>query len=494
MRDYPMFGGFNRHDTSTFDAEDLVNWYMRVDPAGKKKYAFINTPGSQLKLTLEDSTSPVRALYVPDFDNTKLYLVANDVFYSINSALVASEIGSLNTPNGFVSFAENNANQIIFVDGQNGYLYTPSTGTFTQITTSGFPTNPTNVVFLDGYFVITSALSRNYQISALNDGNTWDILDNAVIQAYSGLNIGVGVVKQRLYFFKTDSTEVWYNSGAADFPFRRDNNLLFNYGCLAAASIVSGFDYLFWLSQDASNTPCVMMTQGQVPIKISTEAIEDYLQSFTSPKSVSAWIYKDEGHIFYKLNWTIDNVTLVYDLTTSMALGQPFWFREEMLQNKPIADSPYSAKTRGLGDCHAYFNGVHYIGSYKDCTLHEYSRNYGTNSGEIIKRERVTQHLAQPGYQMQRINALQLDFQSGIGDVNGQYRFPTCELYISRDGGRNYGNPHTAQIGALGKTRQRTIFRRLGRARDFVSKIVVHAPNTPVVLLGASIDLEVLPQ
>jgi hypothetical protein len=221
--DFPIFGDFNKRVDINFDTEDLNNFFIIQDPNGKKKFAFLATPGLKMELNLFPGTVQSRALFA--FQKF-LYGVFDQQVWRLNQFLEPAHIGNINTTTGSVSITANNGNQIIFVDGQSGYIYNTSTGVFAQVTDPGFPPLPLDVGFLDGYFVIPSRNSRNYQISALNDGTKWDALDFAQIEAYPGLNVGVGVVNRRLYFFKTDSTEVWYNQGATDFPFRRDNNLL----------------------------------------------------------------------------------------------------------------------------------------------------------------------------------------------------------------------------------------------------------------------------
>jgi hypothetical protein len=491
--DYPLFGGYNKHENATFNCEDLVNLYMRVDPGGKKNKAFFNTPGLKKKLALQSGTEAIRALYVPTFDYNFLYAVAGDTVFRINDAFVSTPLSPiLGTDSGYVSIAVNNNNQILFVDGQSGYLYNNNAGTFSKISSTGFPAIPLNVAFLDGYFVIPSAESRTFQISALNDGTQWDALDEAQIQAYGGLNVGVGVVNRRLYFFKTDSTEVWYNAGAADFPFRRDNNLIFNVGCLATASIASDYGYLFWLARDKSGAGSVYMTNGQMPQKISSEAIDDLIASLTDPSDVRVWIYKEEGHVFYKMNWTTDDISISYDLTASEILGHPFWFREEMEPHKDDGQTPYISNTRHLADCHAYFAGEHIVGSYKNSNLYHYSRQYSNNDGEPIRRERTGSHFFNPVYNKRSIKQFRVDFETGIGANDGLYTHPKAYLSISRDGGRTFGNLHSATLGKVGERKARSVWRRLGLSRDFVPRITVYADIAPIVMLGASIEYEEL--
>lgn len=517
---FPLFGGYDDRSEIAFASGDLVNMFMLGDLQGKKKLAFLGTPGTSLAMTVQTGTEPSRLLYTY---NDVMFGVFGDNVYRFNQPLVRSPLGSLNTTTGFVSIAGNNNSQgqVLFTDSGNGYLYNLTTNSFAEIPLSGasagFPQFPTNVVFLDGYFVIPHANSRTYSISALNDGSKWDALDTAEIQAYPGENVGVGVVNRRLFFFKTDSTEVWYNAGSADFPFRRDNTLLFNFGCLAAASIQSDFGYLFWLARDRNGVGSVMMTTGQQPEKISDEAIDNLIAGFTNPSDVNAYIYKDIGHIFYVMNFTTDDKTIVYDVTMKV------WHQMKMRKTLFKEDVPYSGMTRHIGNCHAYFNNKHYIGSYKAPLLYEFSRSFSTNAGEQIRRVRICPHFFDENYRMLQISALQIDMQMGIGlsgdseqtsdwitdggdfvittdgdnlvwggSSQGVGRNPKLFLRISRDGGNTFGNYHAASIGKIGERRARAIFRRLGVCRDFVAELSFTDPVKPVVILGGSIRYEVL--
>lgn len=512
--DFPIFGDYNKRTDINFDTEDLANLFLIQDPNGKKKFAFLATPGLKKELTLFTGTSESRALYA--FGNQLFGVFGNQV-YMISEFLIPLQIGAINTDTGFVSIEANNAGQIIIVDGLNGYIYDTNSGVFSQITDPGFPAFPLNVGFLDGYFVIPSGNTRTYQISALNDGTKWDALDEAQIQAYPGLLVGVGVVNRRLYFFKTDSTEVWYNQGAADFPFRRDNNLLFNFGCLTASSIASQFGYLFWLAQDKDGVGSVMMTTGQDPQRISDDSIDNLIGTFNDPADVRTYIYKDNGHIFYVMNFTTDDITLVYDVTMKA------WHKMSMEQFFPNASISYATPARHIANCHAYFNGKHYVAAYNSPTVYSFSRLYADNDGQPISRLRTAKHYFDEEYRMLQIEQLQIDMEMGIGmsGVHGQQVSdwiandgsfivtntgdnivfnpgididddPQVYLFISRDGGHVFGNAHKASIGMIGERKARAIFRRLGLARDFVAKFVVMNPVYPITILGAAIKLQVL--
>lgn len=481
--DLPIFGDLNKRQDVRFDPQDLINLFLIKDPEGKKQFAYLSVPGLRQDKVVRGGTSISRALYV--FEEV-MYGVFGSAVYSFDSLLSATLIGTIGTNVGPVSITANNGGQIIFVDSQSGYIYTIADGSFTKITAEGFPLHPLNVAFLDGYFVIPSGESRQFGISALNNGFLWDALDIAQIQAYPGVNVGVGVVNRRLYFFKTDSTEVWYNVGASDFPFRRDNNLLFNFGCLTAASIVSDFGFLCWLARDKSGVGSVMMTTGQVPEKISDESIDDIIASFEAPEDMSAYIYKENGHIFYVMNWTTDDMTLFYDITMQK------WGRMEMQQFLPVIGQPYSAKTRHLGNCHAYFNGQHYLGNYKNPTIYSFSRAYPDNDGEPMRHIRTCRSFFDKSYKTIQANYVQLDLEMGLGDPVGVNQDPKVYLSISRDGGHTYGNEIGATLGRIGERRARAFWRKKGLSREFVFRFAIYNNVSPIAILGASIDYEVL--
>lgn len=485
---YSIIGGYNKYPNLDFDQEETINLYVLLDEEGKKPIALLNTPGLKEECVVMPGNAPSRALFTFGDNMYGVFGSGVYLFEPTDGQLVPIQIGSLGTDTGYVSITANNGNQLIFVDGQQGYIYTIG-GTFGPITSSDFPPLPLNVAFLDTYFVIPSANSQSFQLSANNNGTQWnEFLDDAQAQTYPGPLIGVGVVNERLYFFKDTSTEIWYNPGDADFPLRKDTNIIFNFGCLATASIVSEYGYLFWISKDKSGPASIMMSTGEVPQIISNRAIEDLMGTFDDPADVQCYIYKYDSHIFYVCNWTTDDYTLVYDVTTQL------WHRMEMIQSLPVQGEPFSGKTRHIGSCHAYFNGKHYIGSYKAPILYSMSRDYPDNADEPIRRERTGKTFFDPNYRKLQINLFQADIQPGIGRPNTIYDNPKAYLSCSKDGGHVFGNRQEAIIGKVGNRQTRVLWRKKGLVRNWTPRLTFYASVAPILIMGSSIDYEVLPK
>lgn len=498
MANFPIFSGYDKQSNVPFNGQDIINLFMVESINGKKQLAYVNTPGLREEDVVQPGTEPGRELFVLNEESREMYGVFGSSFYRFDTDLVPTFLGSLGTSTGYVSITANNNHQIGVFDQQAGYSYNTDTNVFSPITAPGFPPLPLNAGFLDGYTIIPSGESVSIQVSAFNDMTQWSALDTALIQSYQGTNVGVGVVNRRVFFFKTQSTDVWYNAGQADFPLRPDRNLLFNYGALCTSSIRSGFGYLFWLANDSDGVGSVMMTTGQTPNRISNDAIDDLISSFSEPSDMDAYIYKENGRIFYQMSWTTDDVTLFYDVSLQA------WYRKEMLKSIPIFGVPNSGKVRHISSCHAYFNGQHLVGSYKNSKLYSMSRAYPSNDGEPMVREFITGHIFdKENYRMQQINKIQLDMQQGLGESGigtGVYDDPNDDplinpqawLSLSRDGGLSFGNEMPAPIGKIGQRQARTIWRKKGQARDIVGKFKIYSPLNNICILGASIDLRVL--
>lgn len=483
--DYPIFGDFSKIQAISFDAEDLLNLSLITSTSGKKKYAYISTPGLKLERMVQTGTAESRALFtVPN----GMYYVYGSNVSRIDPLIVSTPIGQLTTNQNSVSICTNTPqNQIVFADGANGYVYATDTGDFTVIQNLA---SPIVIINLGGFFFAPLKNTNNIQYSSPNDATQWQITDNFEIENYQGNNVSAAVLGQRLFFFKNTSTEVWYLNGFnPNLPVSRDNNFIFNYGCLTNNSVQVETDYLFWLSQTKDGVSSFMMAQtgNYYPQKISDDSIDRMISGFTNPSDMSSYTYKNEyGHLIYVANWTTDNKTFCYDVNMQS------WHRMAMTPQGLIIDGMYTDKQRHIANCHAYLNGTHYIAAYNSPIIYSFSNQYPDNAGEPIARVRTCKNFFDQAYRMIQVNSLQIDMQLGIGNNDGEYTDPKCYLLTSRNGGGSFGNAKPASIGKIGKTLGRLLWRRGGCSRDFVHKFVIVASVAPISILGAAINYEVL--
>ncbi len=636
--DFDIVGSYNNQRISEIDAERSINVFEYIDPLGKKKKALINTSGlinQNLVFPGVAPNAPARAQFV--FNNIE-YIVFGLNIYAITTANVVSPIGTLTTASGYVG-VDANTFQIIFVDGQKGYIFDTITDEFTIITDPAFPGNspgtgvPLDVCYLDGFFVVAVGTTNGFQLSEFNQGLVWGpdfttgtgnaflatsggspnlvlstgttlnyqigtpiqfnttgvgtlptgtpaitagttyyvknvidattftisvtnggpaitfsttgmapifVTNNGQLQlgtmtSHPGTIVACRTLHRRLFLFSQNFTEVWENSGiGTNLPFRRNNSLLIEYGTPAVGSISVSFDMMIFLSQTKYCLGSVMQVPGTQAIPISTRALDFQLSQYaattipaTSPPQTQVsdcvgFLIKENGLIFYRMNFTAANHTFVYNVTLSNPASDETkkWHEEERL----LGD-------RHFAQTHAYFNGNNYVGSYLAPVLYQIDPNTYTNDGENIRRARIFRPVVPGGYQRIRVDRLQVDLLQGqinLGNLVSTDIFLLAEsgmiidtetgldllldqssgnslnsifpmnlyLSVSKDGGQTYAFKIKAPLGNVGQRTARTVYRKLGatkRGQAFMGMIEFY-DNSPFVCLGASWAYEVLPE
>jgi hypothetical protein len=325
------------------------------------------------------------------------------------------------------------------------------------------------------------------------------------ITSHPGTIVACRTLHRRLFLFSQNYTEIWENAGqGTNLPFRRNNSLLMEVGTPALGSVVVGFDRMFFLAQDKDGLAGVMEVQGTQSVLMSNRALDYQLAQYaadpaTGVADARGVLIKENGLIFYRLNFTLANHTYVLNVTMS-APGTVRWHEEEVLNGD-----------RHLAQTHAYFDGVNYYGDYAQALFYSVQDAISTNNGEAIRRMRIGRQMTPEGYNRLRIDRFQLDLLQGAEET-GNLGFvpnvfnnytpyapnaqPVVFLSISKDGGQTFGGKLRSTMGKIGERTHRTVWRKLGttpRGQGFVPKIEFYN-EIPFVVLGAAWDFEVLPE
>lgn len=466
---YDIVGAFNQSDTPEFDPRRLMNLYVDTDPAGKNGKAAFETAG----LSLDDGinfggTDVGRRLYV--FQGL-LYAVIGSTFYSINNNLHFNNLGTLTTEVGYIGIADN-GREICIVDGAKGWIWNPGASSFTEITHVGFPALPTDVTILGDRFIVSKQDSNKLHFSAINDGLTWNALDEFAVTSQPDNVIGLRRLNDRVFIMGSRVTEVWYDAGAPVLPYRRSDVL--PYGCVSPASISEGFGALMWLSNTDRGIGSVVLTTGTEPTPISSKAILNEFARYTDDADAESFIRRNErGHVFYQINFTTANKSWIFDLT-----------------ERKWSELTYDSDERHRARDHAYFNNKHYVVDYKLPRMYELATKFFTDDGVSIRRQLVGPPIFDPTGRLITLNSILFDLKQGVGAENGVEADPTIRLEISRDGGISYGNELSTPIGKIGERERRSQFFRLGNSRSFVPR-VTYDNDTPFLIMGASINIDV---
>lgn len=401
----------------------LVNAFAeKADGDKVADFAVMAIPG--LVPFSDISASPVRGIHRMI---NQLYAVVGSTLYSIASDGTATALGTIGGTKP-VRIVDNGTQLAIHGGpiGQTGYILDGGT-IYTQ------PTNlppVSDVTYIDGYFVWTVANSDQFIISALNDGLSYDPLDVATVEGAPDYLVGVINDHRELQFYGTDTVEIWYNSGDADFPFARQGNAFVERGCKDKNSIAKFDNSVLFVGDDL----IVYRLDGYNPIRISTHSIEYHIGQ---AEWFRGFVYTQFGHKFYCLNTNLG--TFAYDAATGA------WH-----ERKSFGKDNYrvSCATTAYGET---IMGDAYTGKLYTPDL-DVNDEDGATIPMILElptldnnRERST------------LYAFEVYLETGVGTLD--VPDPQIIMDYSKDGGRTYSNEMWRSMGAVGEYLTRAIWR-----------------------------------
>lgn len=451
----------------------MINLFPEIIPEGGKEPAFLNrAPGLKLKVSV--GLGPIRGMW--EFDNN-LYVVSRDKLYKVDSSYAVTTLGTVSGTSGPVSMSDNGTQLFVACNGPS-YIYNSQTNAFAQITDSDFPGAGT-VSYLDGYFVFNEPNSQKIWVTALLDGTSVDPLDFASAEGSPDGVVGIIVDHRELWVFGTNSVEVWYNSGNADFPLSRIQGAFNEIGCAAPYSIAKMDNGLFWLGKDARGQGIVYRANGYTGTRISTHAVEWQIQQYENMSDAIAYTYQQDGHSFYVLIFPQANRTWVYDVATQA------WHERAGFANGEF--------TRHRSNCQAFFQGEVLVGDYQNANVYSFDLDDYSDNGSIQKWLRSWRALPTGQNNLKRTaqHSLQLDCETGVGLNLGQGSDPEVMLRWSDDGGHTWSNEHWVSIGKIGEYYRRAIWRRLGMTLKLRDRVYELSGTDPVkiAIVGAELML-----
>jgi hypothetical protein len=448
----------------------MVNLYPEMVPEGGKEPAFLNRcPGLRLEVVV--GSGPVRGLWVL---GENLYAVSGSRLYKVSPTYVVTDLGAV-IGAGPVSMADNGIQLFVACNGPS-YIYNANTGVFGQITDPDFP-GAVTVSYLDTYFVFNEPNSQKIWVTELLDGTSIDPLDFASAEGAPDGVVGIIADHRELWVFGTNSVEVWYNGGNAEFPLTRIQGAFNELGCAAPYSIAKMDNGLFWLGRDARGQGMVYRANGYTGQRISTHAVEWQIQQYGDLSDAIGYTYQQDGHSFYVLVFPSANTTWVYDVATQA------WH-----ERAGFVDGAF---TRHRGNCQAFFNTNVMIGDHENGNIYSYDLTNYSDNGAPQKWLRSWRALPTGQNNLKRTaqHSLQLDVESGVGLNTGQGSDPQVMLRWSDDGGHTWSNEHWTSIGKIGEYGRRAIWRRLGMTMKLRDRVYEVSGTDPVkiAIMGAEL-------
>jgi len=486
----------------------MVNLFPEIVPEAGKEPAFLNrAPGLKFLATI--GTGPIRGLWAFSSSDSTAFVVSGTELYKINTSYAPTLLGTV-AGTGPVSLADNGTQLFIAANGPS-YIYNNTTNAFGQITDPDFP-GAVTVCYLDGYFVFNEPNSQKMWVTALLDGTSIDPLEFASTEGSPDGLVAVASNFREVWAFGTNSIEVWYDSGATDYPLQRIQGAFNELGCAAPYSVAKMDNGMFWLGRDRRGQGMVYRANGYTGQRISTHAIEWQIQQYGNISDAIAYTYQQDGHSFYVLTFPTGNATWVYDAATEAWHERAGWVNGDF--------------TRHRSNCQMAFNNQIVVGDFENGNIYAFDLDVYADNGNIQKWLRSWRALPTGQNNLKRTahHSLQLDCESGVG-LNGfvvnediylqtedddylitesddyliaeqqaiatQGADPQVMLRWSDDGGHTYSNEHWSPVGKIGVYQHRVFWRRLGMTLKLRDRVYEVSGTDPVktVIMGAELIL-----
>lgn len=473
---------------------------MFISKSGDGKEMLVNFAGFFRSVALGGSTTEGRGIFHSVRGGFLLVVTGSSVYRIDSVASAPIFLFSLGSSTGPAVMDENLASQIGIVAGGEMWIYNYTLNVFGQPATVLSNTNliPNYITYQNTQFIIgnakeTAAGSQWYVYTPENPVTTGYELSNPTTLtlqtkpdfAIAALRIpGAG---NNLLVFGSTVAEIWENVGGLQ-VYQRQSNINIDYGCVSVSTIAASDLIICWLSINEKSSPSIMAMQGSRAERISTDGIDNLLDSVRHPEQSTAFFYRQDGHLFYQLTFfnPNDNFTITYDFT----LGKFYDLTDQKFNFHPARQI-------------AYFQGQTYFVNINNGDLYEMGSDITsysiTDQSEFeIPRIRTCDTFRLPTPDRFITELFTFTIENGTdpratfseqcfgyiiteeGDIiyteddesmlleGGfcQVYRPRIDVRLSYDGGNTFGNAVQYEMKGIGHTRNQPRFNRLGASNQ----------------------------
>lgn len=423
-----------------------------------KKLILEGSPGLLELCDLTDCTE-VRGLYSW---NNYLYAVArrgsDSVLWRVDAAGAFSELGFFSTSFTGPVWIKNNLTQLLIVDGVSGYVYTPASNNFVQITDADFP-GALACAYQDTYGLFIQPNSQNWFFSAPTNFLSFDALDVYAKEGGTDNVVSILSTGTAILVFGEETFETWYdaggdNSSPANPTFKRNEGGVFQYGCGAPATACNFDNTPTWLSDKGQ----LIRFSGNVPQIISSDMFGRDIKAMTTYSDAVAFVYVDGEHTYYQITFPTAGLTYVYDAKTKL-------FHK---RNSYIDGSDDFGRHRA--NCYALLDNKHYVGDYINGKIYEMSSDYYDDNGHELQAILYGTEIDN-GLKRGFFPEIQILMEMGVGPESGLD--PQMVLQYSSNRGKTWSNERWASIGKIGEYNNRAIWRRNGSDFKRMYRVII---------------------
>jgi hypothetical protein len=485
MKQVGFVGPSYTQQSLNVDAQRTLNLYPEMDERGTGKNqevaALVSTPGLRLVSTVAEVGLPQRA---PDGGRARVPGHRREALRGDQPENPAA-LGTLDTTNGYVGMTDNGL-QLAIVDGtRKVYLLTLATNVFSFANLPDSADTADVIDFQDGYFIVNRSGTFQFYISGLYDGTSWDALDVGAKEGKPDKIRALRVNNRELILFGFLSSEFFVNTGNADFPLQRIQGAFLEEG-IAGKALHASLDHtVYWVARDKNGDKIIRRFDGYRGERISTFPIERWLNKQTDITQGTMWTYQQSGHSFLALN-----VAKTCDRTWFYDVAANLWHERD------YTPANGQTHTRHRAEGHVMVGSRHIVGDFANGNIYELDENYRYDQVDAlnpspITRLRDTPHVSDDDKWLY-YPQVKIDMEMGAGpailqvDADGvtRERAPMAMLRYSDDGGHKWSNEKMTTIGKLGEYNAQARWRRLGRSRRRMFRVVITDPVKVTLISG----------
>lgn len=397
----PIFCYYDKQRFTQFGSMDCANWFgIQVD-SGKKKQALYPAMGRQhvrflnqnrLVFNAEPRAEYKSINYLYVVDGTTIYQY--DRFY--NRKILPINV-TLGTPIWWATLAVGTLVYNMMTDGNKIYVIkedgsSVTTEVVTDPNAPGGSTTggkPLYVAAFGNRFVVNVDGTPDFYLTTINlsgnASNYFTINGEALNGRASGIIGQFAVLHNQLYIMCDFTTDVWANintqitvgSVTREFPWKLNSSYNFDYGISDPRSLSVGFGMMVWLAKNQDGLVSFMMSNGQSPQDISSQAINVLLENSMQANTLSPFLITEVDGFLYQYENTI-----FYRVSAGTFVG---------FGDVDVADNAnsieYNFETQTWGRCielngernrikkHVYFNNQHLVTVQGDPAIYEMAGN-----------------------------------------------------------------------------------------------------------------------
>jgi hypothetical protein len=493
----PLSGGAYPSASPLANQMACLNIYPERNPKDSPtEFTYYQRPGKILYAD-DGSNTLVRGLYTTSQDACFACIGRN--IYRVMPGGILNNVGSITSDGTPVRFADNGKVLVIADGSPYGYYLNLPDGTLNPITDStGTFTGANMFAYMDTFLLWNVPNSPTFG-STLSNTLTFDPLYTAAKTVYPDNIIGIIVNRHEILLLGFQTSEIWYNVGAAAFPFAILPGAYIEHGCAAPYSIAYQDIEVYWLSLDKQGIGMVMCQKGYNTSRISNHAIETQIMKMLDNGigigDAIGYTYQYRGHIFYVLSFPAGNQTWVYDAT----IGDP----EMAWHQRGWTDPQSGILYRERDSCFTYFDGQYLVGDCEHGIIyalnhnvhHDYVRGGGQAPIKCVRTfPQILQGMDQEQQQAVIADGRQIKVNKFVADISGGTSFGGADLTLRWSTDRGYtfnAAPVTMGLGQLGEYSTQPRFAPLGVGRWWVLELSWQA-DANIQLNGGWVDAEVL--